>query len=317
MKKKVILILLLGCLISTVTPFANVKASDGLINNHNVLINSKEYKNLESLGFNDYQILNMTQEEFNANKNLTAEIISVDTKYIKVLEYFDITEYNNYYNNNLKINYSIKEKSLDPIYVEEIELTKEQYNAETSADSNPYISKLPMNTNNGEIGNAKVTTAYKTMQTFIMKLSNDQYRVRNDLVWTKMPSNRDEDLIRLEVSSNVIPIDASRYGKQLWTICSGNDCEDGEQVYSAGSSKWADESAFYYRTLLPNLKNNEWRGLKHYTVSSLWIYMYYDLSKEHDETVYVLDAYGEYKHKVGSDYDSMPQTHAQARDVNW
>ena len=319
MKKNISLLLIIASIFTILTPSV-FAATDKIvmINNHEISITQKQYNNLLSLGFTDYQIKSMEQEEFDANKNLTAEVVAKNSKYIKVLEYYDVDEYNAYYNEDGSVRAVRSSKNPpSPIKVEEVELTKEQYELESSVKSLPQRVTMDSNTRNGEIGEATVDTAYKTMQTAILKLGTGQYRARNDLVWTQMPANRGEDLLTTEVGTNVVPIDSTKYGKQIWTMCSGSsDCFDDNQVYSSTSSKWVNPD-FYSRTLQPNLKDDEWIGLKHYNVTFLWIYMYYDLSKDYNGTINVLDAYGEYKHWRLDGYDSMPQTHAQATNVNW
>ena len=63
-----LLLLLVG------TCYAN--AATGLVNNNNIRISSTEYKNLINLGFTKDEIQNMTQTEFNNNKNLKGKIVS-------------------------------------------------------------------------------------------------------------------------------------------------------------------------------------------------------------------------------------------------
>lgn len=307
MKKKVVILLIIISIFTILSPAVYASTDEVvIINNHGISITKSQYNNLLNLGYNEYLIKNMNQDEFDANKNLSATMVSKQAKYIKVIEYFEVEKFDSCYKNGSVGN-------LTPIKVEEIELTKEQYENETRAEILPKTMKVKINTTNGEIGTAKVNTAYKMLQTSISKLDTGQYRARSDLVWTKMPANRAEDLLRTEVGSNVVPIDSSRYGKQLWTLTDSNNKKtEGEQVYSSTSSKWQWDNE-YSRILKPNLKNDEGSN----KVTFLWIYMYYNLSKNYDGTILGLDAYGEYKHWRPDGYDSMPQTHAQANNVNW
>lgn len=275
-----------------------------------------DFRNPDDSSINHKKINNFIQP-FMINDSFS-KVISVHTKYIKVLEYFNENDFNEYYElENSFLGRVGQKHKLYPIKVEEIELTKEQYELESANKMSPISISFKADVHSGEIGTAKVNTAYKTLQTVILKLGNGQFRVRSDLVWTQMPINRDEDLLTTEVGSNVVPNDNTKYGKQLWTMCANSsDCIEGQQAYSSSSSKWVNPD-FYSRTLKPNLKNDEIVGLKNYKVTFLWIYMYYDLSKDYNGTINVLDAYGRYKHRRADGYDSMPNTHAQATDVNW
>lgn len=307
MKKYISVVLFTISLFSIFMPTAfAITSNEMILNNNGIEITKQQYNNLLSLGFNDVQIKNMEIDEFNANKDLSAVVIAKHSKYIKVIEYYNVEQFDLSCKNGTLSN-------LKPIKVEEIELSKEQYEKESVVKSVPKVVTISSNARNGEIGTSKVNTAYKTLQTAILKLGTGQYRARSDLVWTQMPANRGEDLLRTEVGSNVVPIDSERYGKQLWTLTNNNNEKiEGEQAYSSSSSKWINDN-YYSRTLKPNLKNDEGS----YKVTYLWIYMYYNLSKNYTGTINVLDAFGEYKHWRLDGYDSMAQTHAQATNVNW
>ena len=316
-KKRISLILVTICFITLFSPHTlALEDRTIIINNHNISISQKEYSNLQSLGYSDYQIKNMNEDEFELNKNLSAVKIAESSKYIKVVEYYDTEEFNNYYGDNAEKSRTVSITIPIPIYIEEVELTKEQYLIESAIKSEPQVVQFPKATRSDRIANATATSSYKVMHTGILKLGTGQYRVRNDLIWTQMPVNRGEDLLKTQVSKNVIPNDDTRYGKQMWTLCNGNDCIEDEQIYTSTSSKWVT-GGLYDRTLQQNLKDDEWIGLKYYNVTFLQVYMWYDLTKNYSGTINVLDAYGEYKHLRTDGYDSMPQTHAQATGVNW
>lgn len=52
-----------------------------LTNNNKINISKTQYDNLLSLGFDDNEIMNMKEKEFNENKNLTGKVVAVSNKY--------------------------------------------------------------------------------------------------------------------------------------------------------------------------------------------------------------------------------------------
>ena len=63
-----------------------VNASSTFINNNNIAISSIEYENLLNLGFTRDEILNMTESEFNSNKDLVGEIVSQEVVDVDSIE---------------------------------------------------------------------------------------------------------------------------------------------------------------------------------------------------------------------------------------
>lgn len=74
--KKSFIVLLSISIVYNFLSINNVKASY-LINNNNISISEIEYHNLLNLGFNKTEIMNMKQQEFDENKNLIGQIVSI------------------------------------------------------------------------------------------------------------------------------------------------------------------------------------------------------------------------------------------------
>lgn len=289
-------------------PITNVSAFEKtIINSNGIKIDSVQYANLKSQGYSDKDIQSMDEEEFSRNSGLSAQVISADTRYIKTVYTFDAAEFDEHYDEN-KIGTFSKE-TLTPKSIEDIEISKKEF--DLAVKSNITIKTVTSVTINGELTNDKIIEEYKTLITAIFQMSSNSYRVRTDVVWVKMPFFRDIDILKTSVGSNVIPIDSSKYGKQNWTMCSGSTCQDGNSTYGSGSGRWVDPD-FNSRSLSVNIKNDEGA----YKVNYIGIYMYYDLSKETTNTVTVLDAYGNYRHRILLGYETTGNTHAQA-NVRW
>lgn len=75
MKRKILLILNVFILFINLFPM-NVGANQTYINNHGIEINVNEQQRLLNLGFNEAEIMNLTVEEYELNKDLYGEIIS-------------------------------------------------------------------------------------------------------------------------------------------------------------------------------------------------------------------------------------------------
>ena len=61
---------------------SNVKANE-VIEGRNVTMTKEEYENLRSQGFSDFDVLNISESEFNRLKNLKGKIVSEEVKYYK------------------------------------------------------------------------------------------------------------------------------------------------------------------------------------------------------------------------------------------
>ncbi|MCJ7843534.1 hypothetical protein MUB24_22195 [Lederbergia sp. NSJ-179] len=174
----------------------------------------------------------MDDEEFTSNIKLEGEVLSEDTRFYKVIEYFEeelgdnmtskeISTSSTPPNENVETSKSIE---LDEaIYWAEVEASQDQEDLQT-------FEYIP--------GTHK--TSYKTLTTTITYLSSGKYRVKTSIKWHKIPSNRKIDVIGTSINSSFwAPDPGTQYGKQNWTIhhfCSPDTKHSA--TYSSNSNKW-------------------------------------------------------------------------------
>ncbi len=147
---------------------SNVKANE-VIEGRNVTMTKEEYENLRSQGFSDFDVLNISESEFNRLKNLKGKIVSEEVKYYK-------TTYptSRFYTATVK-----------PITEE---ITKEEYD---------LIGEVVArdSTNTLETVARKITTT--------ISLVSGKYRYNISTNWKTMPSVRSYDLIGIGMDNKV------------------------------------------------------------------------------------------------------------------
>ena len=83
--KKILLMVIFCVFVTVVGVDVNASANNPfLINNNNIEMSEVEYNNLLNLGFTNSEILNMTIGEFNNNKDLIGEVVSVNSNYYDI-----------------------------------------------------------------------------------------------------------------------------------------------------------------------------------------------------------------------------------------
>lgn len=146
----------------------NANASE-VIEGRNVTMTKEEYENLRSQGFSDFDVLNISESEFNRLKDLKGEIVSEEVKYYKTT----------YPTSRLY------EPSVKPITEE---ITKEEYDL---------------------IGEVVTRDASNTLETVARKITttislvSGKYRYNISTNWKTMPSARSYDLIGIGMESKV------------------------------------------------------------------------------------------------------------------
>ena len=293
-------IIILSVLILSVLYIPKVFAENeklGFTNENGVYISSESYKRLINLGFTDEEIANMDSIKYENNKDIDSHLLAKKTVYIKTTEYF------------LNTMPSALHGTL-PIRVEEKYLSKENFFRELNQ------SKENNNSSTNEFASSAVDS-YKSMTVTISdKGTSGGYRVKNSLVWYKMPAIRDYDLLEIEVDNAVKIEKTDRAGQQSWKLCNGSDCYKGQQNYDYNSTAWQGDKDLHQLILKPNLKNDEWDGLKKYSVTELSLYIYGDLSKVNDNlNIKLINAIGTYSHDRKINTDVM--TANLEANVNW
>lgn len=235
-------------------------------NVHGISFTQQNVDNLLSLGFTEDEIINMNVEEWQLNKNLTGEVVSSDTTYVKMT-----------YVPQEGINALSTSGEYYKSYSEEI--SEEEFNSVKEGNSDIGLLTTP-----------STKTAYKSMTTTIIRLSSKQFRVKNSVVWLKMPANRKIDVLGIAVNSADWYPDGGEYGKQSWRLSDGSY---GEANYSSSSSMWQRSTSGY--ALKNNLKDDEWNGITHKWVTNLSHYMYFTVEARNSPTR--IDAYGHFAHQ--------------------
>ncbi len=228
------------------------------VNYFNIEMTEKNVSNLLGLGFTEQQIYYMQREEFDNNKDIEGEIVSQTTKYYKT-EVFEIPEI---------MTYSLSSEPLSRT----VEITEEEYYNDSE------ISILASDT---------VTTEYKRMTTTIAK-AGSYYRYKNDLSWRKLPKTRSYDVISIGMESDLSIVPTSY---NFSAITDYDDAYNGicglDIITNPTWSKSANGAAARFKLFQPNDGQ---------TVKSMSSSMYYDVQKRNSTTLYVINAYGNYKH---------------------
>lgn len=324
MKKNILFTLILAFV--TFTSFQNVNAMEKIeenqyINVNGIIMSEQQINNLKGLGFTDDQINKMTQDEFDNNKDIEAEVVAETTKYYKTIIVHD----------NSASEFSVKAIGSDIPYSYTEEVTEEEYN--NSSDTSLI---MPYGLTNGY-----TETNYKKMTTTISYISSsNNYRYKNDLVWKTIPSTRSYDIIAIGIDSTVSVDPNSTYFQQNIDIY--NDFNGTCRYTYDTSGVWSASSRGYARTF--KIPDNS-LSLNGY-VGGLSSYMYFNVQKLTSNTIYVLNAYGSYKHAqksvsssvstgvtvgfpeiisfsgsvsttVVESYDSMSTAHAAYSGLSW
>lgn len=153
-----------------------------------------------------------------------------------------------------------------------IEITEEEYNKTNLS--------MPLKSD------GYIETTYKKVTTTIISLSN-YYRYKINVEWKNMPSKRSYDIIAIGKDSNVSIIGSITF-QQNYCYSNGNCYTNSSFIPKTDNYGGA---AFFQ---LPSSSS----------VSSLSSYMYYTISKNTSNTIYTLNAYGDYAHATSTTYQS-------------
>lgn len=262
MKIKKIIIFAILLLIPTTKNALSINEEDLYTNNNGIQMTEKELTNLKNLGFTNEEIIVMTEDIFEKNKNIEGEILSQTTKYYKT-----VTSYGG------ASTYSINQ-DITLTYSEEI--TEDEYN-----NADKENNKTKGNTN------GYTETNYKKMTTSIIKNGN-YYRYKNDLVWKKMPTTRSYDIQGIGFDTTVSTVPNSKYFNRIAHM--ENSLSSQCDYLTSSSGTWqTSQSGNVVTFLLPSdTSTKELVGLSSH--------MYFDVQKLMDITIITLNAYGDYKH---------------------
>ena len=238
------------------------------INSHNVEMTCNQLQNLKSLGFSDFEITYMNQEEFDLNKDLKGEVVAETTKYYRTTTFYP--------DNALLVSMP----NFQPISISE-EITKEEYEL-----AEPHVEEGTRGLTNGV-----TSTEYKLMTPTIINLGSN-YRYKNVVSWKKAPATYHYDIIGIGIEqTKVYGVSSSKYIHSIHTELSNNACYD-EETYSGTWSLSATGYAVKFK--LPS--NSVLQGVFDQLVTT----MYFTVEKTDNNTITVLNAYGNYRHATSS-----------------
>lgn len=317
MKKRKLFLLLVPFLFANAVSASEV--SNYYVNQNQISMSEQEFMTLRELGFTDKQIAEMDLEEFNRNKDLDAELLATDTKYLKTTIVY---EYTNPNTSTMSLNNSITEIDINTLInnntlsvksQNSVEVTQEEY--ESANSENIYMTM--------DVNPDIVETTYKKLTTTISK-NGSYYRLKNDLLWKQMPSVRSYDVFGIRNNTAMSPVSGSQYSRLSYTIldnCYGTSSSSYD-AYGTSSSRWKRENDGYglsFKLPADTTSSYSWGGLGQPTecpcinppifgtsvsrtneVTALSSYMYYDVVKIGSDTINTIDAYGAYQHATST-----------------
>jgi len=159
-----------------------------VVNNNGICISSNEYDNLINQGFFDFEIMNMNNDIFNANKDLEALGKTNTTKYVADTYYY------------------VGNK----VYTSSREVTEEEYN-----NILPICEKVPFNMRG--ITNGFTETTGKRMDTTIIEYTNN-LRYKVTLEWKVIPVTRSYDIIGIGLDRTKVYASGNRTFSQTYCV---------------------------------------------------------------------------------------------------
>ncbi len=152
---------------------ASTVNTDSFINTNGIVIDNDEFRNLINLGFTRSEIMNMTNKEYNENKNLVGVVVSTNDKYYRVTTKYD--------NNG----------DIISTYFEEI--SESIYN---------NVNESIFNSISFHSVDGYSETNYKKMKSQIISLAYG-YRYKMSVEWKHIPSTRSYDIIGIGIDTSV------------------------------------------------------------------------------------------------------------------
>lgn len=200
--KKIIIAILVSIVFFPTMAFAQTNSTT-IINNNKVELTNEEYNKLKSMGFTDSQIMFFDQEAVNRNLNSNSTLVAQDVSYLKTI----------YTYSNMET--ASANNSINPVKVEDVELTKEQYEYETT-----HINNEVAQTNVDD----EHTWGYRTLTTSLYKegtYSAPVYRVVSVVEWSNSytPVTRSFDILGISFAntSDITVKAGSQYAFQTYT----------------------------------------------------------------------------------------------------
>lgn len=264
MKNKSKLLLAFCLILFTGKVYALECDEHNYVNSHNVEMTCSQIEKFSNLGFSDFEINHMNQEEFDLNKDLDGEVVAETTKYFKTTTFYP--------NNNILMSMP----NFEPISISE-EISQEEYEL-----AEPHLEQGI----NGLV-DGTTSTEYKLMTTTIINLGSN-YRYKITVGWKKAPATYHYDIIGIGIEqTKVYGVSSSKYIHSIHTVLGSNICYD-EETYSG---TW-NLSATGYSVKFKLPSNAVVGGVFDQLVTT----MYFTVEKTNNNNITVLNAYGNYRH---------------------
>ena len=173
--KKYLYKIVLATLILMSTTVVNAANEVYYVNKNSIEMAEEEYNNLQSLGFTEKYINRMEKEEFLANKDLDATLLSTSKKYVKVTTMM---------RNGIEITTSS-------------EITEEEYNELQE-------NKVPNRGPSGNFYDGMVVVGSFTMTASIAAIGNIYMRYMNNVEWSSDLANKYHDIIGIGIEDTKV-----------------------------------------------------------------------------------------------------------------
>ena len=191
--KKYLYKIVLATLILMSTTVVNAANEVYYVNKNNIEMTEEEYNSLQSLGFTEKYINRMEKEEFLANKDLDATLLSTSKKYVKVTTMM---------RNGIEITTSS-------------EITEEEYN---ELQENIVPNRGP----SGNFYDGMVVVGSFTMTASIAAIGNIYMRYMNNVEWSSDLANKHHDIIGIGIEYNKVQLASVAVLNEHWDATDGS-----------------------------------------------------------------------------------------------
>jgi len=198
--KKYLYSIVLATLILMSTTVVNAANEVYYKNRKNIEMTETEYNNLLALGFTERHIEGMNEEEFLANKDLDATLLSSSKKYIKTTTAM---------RNGIKV-------------TTYREITEEEAMEEKKLQSQNVPNRGPA----GNYYDGVYSNSVFAMTVNISSVGSTYMRFMNNAEWIVMPSDRYNDVIGIGIESDKVQMSTGVIFEENWLTTGGSPGED-------------------------------------------------------------------------------------------
>jgi hypothetical protein len=190
--KKILYTFLVAALILVSAPKVHATSDIYYTNNEGLSMTEKQYNNLLNQGFTEKQIERMDYTTFENNKDIEAQIVAMDKKYVKTTTIM-----------RNGIEFHTSEILTEDEMLEEVQAAKEQP---------PYSPRFVP----GTYYNGNAYNDYKAIQTVIVNLDDYTMRYKLDTYWYIMPSTRSYDIMGIGIEASKVQINSGISFREDW-----------------------------------------------------------------------------------------------------